>query len=387
MDDRELPLPYVIDPAVSHDATTVSNNGAAGAANITLTYPAGVSQFDLLVATIAVRGGVAVTTPGGWAAGRSSQNGVNVRLATFYKVATAGEPASPSFALASSQQAVGAISAYYGIKASLGNANILDVMGAAATANSNTATASTITTTTANALIVASFGTNNTDTFGAVTGMTERWDATSGSAAPDNRASCAQQRLDPARGRRSGAKTSALSANRQWAAHLHSFEVDNVNPTRHADDSVSHPRNLHPHLDRFGRRLGGHVGALRGLARGRRGVDDARHELELTVVVAVRHHLSGDGFYDVRITVTDWAGNTATATASTIRVDNSSADQNPLTLTPLTGITNSTGTRRTASTTTTRPPPARSRSRACRATSRPRSRSSAATAAPTTTAP
>ena len=50
--------------------------------------------------------------------------------------------------------------------------------------------------------------------------------------------------------------------------------------------------------------------------------------------------LAGDGFYDVRITVTDWAGNTATATASTIRVDNSSPDQNPLTLTPLTGTTN-----------------------------------------------
>ena len=90
----ELPLPYVIDPAVTHRATTVSNNGAAGAANITLTYPAGVAANDLLIATIAVRGGARRTTPSGWAAGRSSQNGANVRLVTFYKVATASEPAS-----------------------------------------------------------------------------------------------------------------------------------------------------------------------------------------------------------------------------------------------------------------------------------------------------
>ena len=164
IDDSELPLPYVIDPAVTHRATTVSNNGAAGAANITLTYPAGVAANDLLIATIAVRGGVAVTTPGGWAAGRSSQNGANVRLVTFYKVATASEPASQSFALASTQQAVGAISAYYGIKASLGNANILDVMSTANTGNSATASANTITTTTANALLVASFADRTTTT-------------------------------------------------------------------------------------------------------------------------------------------------------------------------------------------------------------------------------
>ena len=33
----------MIDPAITHRATTVSNNGAAGAANISLAYPAGVA--------------------------------------------------------------------------------------------------------------------------------------------------------------------------------------------------------------------------------------------------------------------------------------------------------------------------------------------------------
>ena len=97
--------------------------------------------------------------------------------------------------------------------------------------------------------------------------------------------------------------------------------------------------------------------------------------------------LAGDGFYDVRITVTDWAGNTATATASTIRVDNSSPDANVLTLTPLTGTANQYWDSAARNLYYNPTVAARSRSRVCRATSRPRSRSSAPTAEPTTTAP
>ena len=237
IDDSELPLPYVIDPAVTHRATTVSNNGAGGAANISLTYPAGVAASTTSWSRRSRSAANAtVATPGGWAAGRVSQNGTNVRLVTFYKVATASEPASQSFTWTGTQQAVGAISAYYGIKASLGNANILDVMGAAGTGNSTTASASSITTTTANALLVASFGINNNGTFGAVTGMTERWDAASASATPANRASGAQSDSTQVAAGATGAKTSALGATRQWAAHLHSFEVDNVNPSLTRDD-------------------------------------------------------------------------------------------------------------------------------------------------------
>ena len=339
IDDSELPLPYVIDPAVVHDATTVSNNGAGGAATISLTYPAGVSQYDLLVATIAVRGGVAVTTPGGWAAGRSSQNGANVRLATFYKVATAGEPASQSFTLAGSQQAVGAISAYYGIKASLGNANILDVMGAAAPATPPPPSASSITTTTANALLVASFGTNNNDTFGAVTGMTERWDATSASATPANRASGAQSDSTQVAAGATGAKTSALAGNRQWAAHLHSFEVDNVNPslTETIGEVARGTLNLTSTVSDADSGIatvlyeGSPAGAGTWTTIGT--TTTAPYSLTFDTTVAP------DGLYDVRVTATDWAGNTTTVTGM-VRVDNSSPDQNPLTLTPLTGTAN-----------------------------------------------
>ena len=340
IDDGDLPLPYVIDPAVTHRATTVSNNGAAGAANISLTYPAGVAANDLLVATIAVRSNPTVATPAGWAAGRVSQNGTNVRLVTFYKVATASEPASQSFTWTGTQQAVGAISAYYGIKASLGNANILDVMGAAGTGNSATASASSITTTTANALLVASFAINNNGTFGAVTGMTERWDAASASATTANRASGAQSDSTQVAAGATGAKTSALGATRQWAAHLHSFEVDDVNPTV---------------TSTIGSVIRGTLNLTSTDSDADSGIEDVLYERSpagagtwTTVGTSATSPYSfpfdtttvADGFYDFRITATDWAGNTTTVTASTIRVDNSSPDANVLTLTPLTGTAN-----------------------------------------------
>ena len=104
-------------------------------------------------------------------------------------------------------------------------------MGAAGTGNTATASASSITTTTANALLVASFGINTDGTFGAVTGMTERWDAASANGTLINRASGAQSDSTQVAAGASGAKTSALAGTPQWAAHLHSFEVDNVNPS------------------------------------------------------------------------------------------------------------------------------------------------------------
>ena len=340
IDDSELPLPYVIDPAVTHRATTVSNNGAAGAANISLTYPAGVAANDLLIATIAVRGGVVVTTPGGWAAGRSSQNGANVRLVTFYKVATASEPASQLFALASTQQAVGAISAYYGIKASLGNASILDVMSTANTGNSATASANSITTTTANALLIASFAVNTNATFGAVTGMTERWDAASASATPANRASGAQSDSTQVAAGVTGAKTSAISATGQWAAHLHSFEVDNVNPTV-TPTIPSLIRGTFTLTSTVSDADSGIMSVLyEGSPAGAGTWSTLGTSSSSPWSLPFDTTLAGDGFYDVRVTVTDWAGNTATATVSTIRVDNSSPDANLLTLTPLTGTAN-----------------------------------------------
>ena len=86
-----LPLPYVIDPAVIYRLAQASNNGAAGAASITLTVPAGVVNNDLLFMHIATAGGgqTTIATPAGWSPCRTRTTPRCLRLATFYRIARA----------------------------------------------------------------------------------------------------------------------------------------------------------------------------------------------------------------------------------------------------------------------------------------------------------
>ncbi|MEK6275346.1 MAG: Ig-like domain-containing protein [Actinomycetota bacterium] len=235
LDDSKLPLPYVIDPAVSYRLAQVSNNGAGGAASITLSLPAGVVNNDLLFMHIAARGGnnMTIATPTGWTALRNTNSGGVTRLATFYRIAS-GEPASyvVTFGGTTPQEAVGAITAYYGVKSS----GALDVNGATAAGNNATPTASTITAA-ANALVIAAYshGTGNglasSAMFTTAAGMAERYDAQSPNGTAGNRASLAADDILNAAGGATGAKAVTASASGRWVAHLVSFLTDDVNPT------------------------------------------------------------------------------------------------------------------------------------------------------------
>ena len=110
-----------------------------------MNMPAGVVQNDLLFMHIAARGGsnMTIATPAGWTALRNMNNTTVTRLATFYKIASGSEPASYAVTFGGgtpSQQAVGAITAYYGVKANTAP-GALDVNGATGTGNTATPTA------------------------------------------------------------------------------------------------------------------------------------------------------------------------------------------------------------------------------------------------------
>src|SRR5918996_2691911 len=66
LDDRWLPLPYVIDPAITFRGATSTGNG--GEATLVISNPAGVVPDDFLIAGISVRGGTgtSITPPAGW---------------------------------------------------------------------------------------------------------------------------------------------------------------------------------------------------------------------------------------------------------------------------------------------------------------------------------
>ncbi len=74
LDDSELPLPYVIDPAIAARTPASSANTGGGANTITITKPAGLVAGDLMLAQITTRGGtnVAICPPTATGPGRRS---------------------------------------------------------------------------------------------------------------------------------------------------------------------------------------------------------------------------------------------------------------------------------------------------------------------------
>ena len=169
-----------------------------------MTMPAGVVNNDLLFMHIAARGGsnMTIATPGGWTLLRNVNNGTFVRLATFYKIAN-GEPASYAVTFGGgtpSQQAVGAITAYYGVKSSTApgtRRQRRDHTGNSATPQANSITAA------ANALVLAAYshgagnGAVGSQMFTTAAGMDERYDNQSQNATAANRSAVAGTTSSP----------------------------------------------------------------------------------------------------------------------------------------------------------------------------------------------
>lgn len=92
-------------------AATAANN-----AESTVRVPLPAHQpGDVLLASIDWRGQSAVTPPAGWTQVRLDSVGTAMRKATYWRVATAAEPASYTWTFGAQPAAVGSISAYSGV--------------------------------------------------------------------------------------------------------------------------------------------------------------------------------------------------------------------------------------------------------------------------------
>ncbi|MFZ2887229.1 MAG: hypothetical protein WA021_05415 [Minisyncoccia bacterium] len=170
---------------------------------------------DVLLATIATDSGSTnvVTPPEGWTLALRTSNGTNVSILTYWKAATASEPASYLWTVRPTTNAVGGITAYSGVDP----ANPIDV----ASGNSgNSANASTpaITTTADGAMIVASFATPAgalaTGHFSTPAGMTEKYDTANTPTGP----SLASSDMLQITSGLSAARSSNIGTKRKWAA-------------------------------------------------------------------------------------------------------------------------------------------------------------------------
>ena len=120
LDDSELSLPYVIDPAITYDTTSEGASTAANSNTVTVARPAGVRQNDVIVVTLSHRHGTngsVTTVPAAWTLLAFDDNNTTNELDTYWhRVGPIGsEPANYSWVLSGATQWVVGSAAFSGL--------------------------------------------------------------------------------------------------------------------------------------------------------------------------------------------------------------------------------------------------------------------------------
>src|SRR5919201_1459565 len=197
LDDRRLPAPYVIDPisirsAVAGTGFTSNTSNNVSQNTLVITKPTGVVQNDLMIAHLTVLSPTAtmvIVAPTGWNLIRTTDNGANIRVASYYKVAGATEGANYTFSWQDpsgtnvNKVSAGGIMDFYGVKNSAPVDNSF-----ANTGNSKNANVTGISTAGTNRMLEYVEGNDagkaeNTPPSVSAVAMTERNDNTTGGTA------------------------------------------------------------------------------------------------------------------------------------------------------------------------------------------------------------
>jgi len=158
------------------NVTLRSTTTATGSISYVLAKPAGLAMNDVMVASVSVNAGSAVTAPTGWTLIAHTQGVGVVDLWTYYRAAGASEPASYTFAANSSATGVAGMAAYIGLDPV---SPIAGFSSAATSGGSNQAIAPAVTTSAqrvALLLLTIDGGFNGTVT--NPSGFTQRWSLT-----------------------------------------------------------------------------------------------------------------------------------------------------------------------------------------------------------------
>jgi hypothetical protein len=160
-------------PASAITLRSVSTaNNASGATSLTINAPAGITNGDVLVAQVTVRGATTtITPPSGWSLIRRDNTTGSMGVALYYKVVAGTQSTSFGWTFNSQRQASGGIAAYAGVD----NATPIDASSGRYNDSTATITASSVTATVPNDRLVffASVTTNASVTFPS--GMTRQW--------------------------------------------------------------------------------------------------------------------------------------------------------------------------------------------------------------------
>jgi myo-inositol-hexaphosphate 3-phosphohydrolase len=207
----EAPPPPTGEVTRQSTATKVNTTTSA---QITIERPQGTVAGDVLVSCIATNGAnvTASGAPTGWTRVAAVTTVSNPRVYGYYRVATAAEPASYTWALSKSVASSGGIARYAGVDTSTPvGPGVQTASGAAATSGAVPG----VTTVDPGSMVVGCMATNTSATTVTMTspaGLTEAWDL--GGKRQDY-ADGVQATAGP-----SGTKTWTFSASRAWAGWL-----------------------------------------------------------------------------------------------------------------------------------------------------------------------
>jgi PKD repeat protein len=151
-------------------ASSASTNGSS----LTINRPAGTAANDVMIASVSVRPPSAtIGAPAGWTLVRRIDNGTQISLAVFRKLAGSSEPASYTWDVTGATWAVGGIQSFTNVDA----VNPIDVEAGQVTPTSLSHSTPSVTTTVANAMVVTSHTFATSTTWTPPSGMTEAFDA------------------------------------------------------------------------------------------------------------------------------------------------------------------------------------------------------------------
>jgi len=235
LDDRKLPLPYLIDPiaviaacalpAGPGGTTSCTAATSTGSSSLGITKPSAAVKGDVMVAQLTVRSSGAITAPAGWSqVGSTAQDATGpVEQAVFWHLVDGTEPATITFSWAGGNaDASGGIVTYSGVDPYLG----IDQGGSAATSMNSGGTAATgnptglaITTSAANEMVEAAYGVANGVTITQTGGQTLSREWTVSSTGGTKVAAGFSDGVKAAAGG-SGNKTATWVTSSLWVAQL-----------------------------------------------------------------------------------------------------------------------------------------------------------------------
>ena len=264
LDDRRLPVPYLVDPIVVIAAcalpvgpggtTSCTAATSTGSSSLGIAKPSAAVAGDVMVAQLTVRSTGAVTAPAGWSQiGATAQDAAGpIEQAVFWHRVDGTEPATITFSWAGGNaDASGGIVTYKGVDPFTG----FDQGGSAVTSMTSGGTAATgnpaglaITTSAASEMLQAAYGVANavtvTQTGGQ--GLVREWtvSSTGGTKVTAGFADGVQAAAGA-----SGNKTATWVTSSLWAAHLFALKNEAADGSGHRRGFLHHRVGLAERTD------------------------------------------------------------------------------------------------------------------------------------------